>query len=150
MAGQLIVAQFGFPAEFDRQVDAAILRIVEFEATAEIGIAIGALIDFVHPGFRVDGADRPNPHAQRPGGVRIGGVADIAARQRLWITAQHVVHEIAVQRRTGEIAFHVHAADGDIQPAVEQSFLRIDRNQVHGDIAARPIDFLHRQKTVAE
>jgi hypothetical protein len=89
-------------------------------------------------GAKGDGDIRRDLAAQTsaPHGVRIRAVPNIAARQRLRIATQAVVHVIAVKRGRAEIILHVHTAGRDVQLLVEQGFLRVSKHEMHGNITA--------------
>ena len=150
MAGQLVGAEFRLPAELHRQINPAVLRRVEFEPGPEIRVVVQALVHFVDAGGDVGIRRGPHLDPRRPHGVGIGAVADIAAGQRLGIAAQRIRHESAIKWRAGEIVFHVHPADGEVECLVQQGFLRVGRHEMRHHVAAGAVDFLHRLKPVAE
>jgi len=150
MAGQLVRTQARQPSGLDRYVDAGVLRRVEPEAGAEELVAVKALVHLVEAALEVGVGGRTHEAAHRPGRVGIGTVSDVAARQRFRIAAQRVVHETAIERRTGEVVLDIHPAEREVKPAVVDRLLRVDGDEMEGDVASRPIDLLHRQQIVAE
>ena len=104
--------------------------------------------DLIEAGLQRQLVARRDLHPPAPGPVRIGREAgrDAQVAQRRTVG---VAHELAIERRLGEVVADDQPSRLDVDGATGERLLGIEVRQMSGHVAAAAIDFLHFEHVVA-